>query len=530
MHLRIRIELLGKENMKYILYLITCLSFLNLFAQDNTKLKEAEIKDSEKIDFRNKTHKKAASETKLLHESTGKTLATMVSNKPNEIHSLDGVRAIRVTSTEKNKFGADVIYLDANTNFGHINSIQRVLSGYIQTAFDYEIAKADILATYVLYYNGMHRGNFPFFESKYSKALLKKLNSPNVGIAIKYKDWPGKTEIIIPIEKNVLKEFQRDLTLDELAKEVNKIINDKKNGNEDKKRFAELMKEKSAEELRDINQKLDDLENQEKEIEAKQKKILEKLAELKKDPEKNKEEITKLEKEYENLEKQKKDIKKQKEDLIQREERLTGAASPRRTPKVIPLPKEEIKVEVKLDPRLLESEYSSHIVDGKLVFVKPITDIDSHCVNGIHLLDPLKEDFVYTSEYSKICGRNFKVFEDNILVVGYLEKKEQIKLVLLKKNDLKVVGNSEVNVYHKTPIEIRGDFLYAIENLDGKFYLTRFDLNLKSIARSKEEVLPDSIISFYDKKIYVSGKKENGQVEFKVFKKEDLSLIKKTQA
>jgi hypothetical protein len=516
--------------MKYTLYLLACLFFSNLFANDKTKLEEAEIKEAEKIEFQNKSRKKAASETKHLHESIGRKLAGLISNKPDEAHSIDGVKAIRVGSNEKNKFGADIIYLDASTSFGHINSIHRVLSGYIQAAFDYNSAKADILAIYVLYYNGMHRGNISFFESKYSKALLKKLSSSNVGIAIKYKDWPGKTEIIIPIEKNILKEFQKDVTLNELENEVNKIINDKKNGEEDRKKFAELMKEKGARELMEINQKVEELERLEKEIEAKQKSIQERLTELKKDPEKNKDEIAKLEKEYEALEKQKKDIKKQKEDLIQREEQLTGVASPKRTPKVIPLPQEEKKVEVKLDPRLLEPEYSSHIVDGKLVFIKPFSDIDSHCVNGIHLLDPAKEDFIYTSEYNKICGKTFKVMGDNILVIGFLEKKEQIKLVLLKKNDLKVVGNSEVNVYHKTPIEIRGDFLYAIENLDGKFYLTRFDGNLKSLTRSKEEVNPDSIITFYDNKIYVSTKKENGQVEFKVFKKEDLSFIKKTQA
>jgi hypothetical protein len=516
--------------MKYILYMIAGLFFLDIFAEDKTKLEESEIKEAEKIEFQNKSRKKAASETKFLHESIGKKLAGLVSNKPDEMHSLDGVRAIRIASTEKNKFGADVIYLDANTSFGHINSIQRVLSGYIQIAFDYNGAKADILAIYVLYYNGMHRGNISFFESKYSKALLKKLSSPNVGIAIKYKDWPGKTEIIIPIEKNALKEFQKDVTLDELENEVNKMINDKKNGDEDRKKFADLMKEKSALELIEINQKIEELDNLEKEMEAKQKKIQERLIELKKDPEKNKDEIAKLEKELENLEKQKKDIKKQKEDLIEREERITGVVSTRRIPKEIPPLKEEKKVEIKVDPRLLEPEYSSHVVDGKLVFIKPITDIDSHCVNGIHLLDPLKEDFIYTSEYNKICGKTFKVFGEHILVIGFLEKKEQIKLVLLRKNDLKVVSNSGVNVYHKTPIEIRGDFLYAIENLDGKFYLTRFDQNLKSLTRSKEEVNPDSIITFYDNKIYVSSKKENGQIEFKVFKKEDLSFIKKTQA
>lgn len=524
--------LLGKKNRNYIFYLTACLFFLNIFAEDKTKLDEAEIKDSEKIDFQNKTRKKAASETKLLHESIGKTLGSMISKDPSEMHSQEGVRVIRVSAAEKNKIGADLLFLDANTKFGHINSIQRVLSGYIQTAFSYNNAKADILATYVLYYNGMHRGDVRFFESKYTNALLKKLNSPNIGIALSYKDWPGKTELIIPIEKNILKEFQKDVTLDELENEVNKIIQDKKNGSEDRNKFAELRKEKIAEELKEINQKIDELENLENEIEAKQRNIAERLVELKKDPEKNKDEIARLEKEYENLEKQKNEIKKRKEDLIEREERLTGVKSKRRIPKEIPSPKEEKKVEPKVivDPRLLEPEYSSHVVDGKLVFIKPITDIDSHCVNGIHLLDPLKEDFVYTSEYNKICGKTFKVLGDNILVIGFLDKKEQIKLVLLKKNDLKVIGNSDANVYHKTPIEIRGDFLYAIENLDGKFYLTRFDLNLKSLTRSKEEVNPDSVITFYDNKIYVSGKKENGQIEFKVFKKEDLSFIKKTQA
>ncbi len=79
-------------------------------------------------------------------------------------------------------------------------------------------------------------------------------------------------------------------------------------------------------------------------------------------------------------------------------------------------------------------------------------------------------------------------------------------------------------------MEIRGDYLYAIENLDGKFYLTRFDKNLKSLTRSKEEINPDSNISFYGTKIYVSGKNENGQVEFKIFNKEDLSFVKKTQS
>ena len=48
--------------------MIAGLFFLDIFAEDKTKLEESEIKEAEKIEFQNKSRKKAASETKFLHE------------------------------------------------------------------------------------------------------------------------------------------------------------------------------------------------------------------------------------------------------------------------------------------------------------------------------------------------------------------------------------------------------------------------------------------------------------------------------
>jgi len=115
-------------------------------------------------------------------------------------------------------------------------------------------------------------------------------------------------------------------------------------------------------------------------------------------------------------------------------------------------------------------------------------------------------------------------------VIGFKEHKEQIRLVLLSRIDLKPIGVSDVDVYQKTVLEINDNFLYAVEVENGKHYLAKFDKNLKRLNRTDQEIIPDGTITFYGKKIYISGKNESGKVEFKIFNRDDLKFIKKAQA
>ncbi|MCB1176455.1 MAG: hypothetical protein KDK36_02645, partial [Leptospiraceae bacterium] len=179
--------------MRFLLLPFLLISF-SIYSQ-NAKLGEKEIQDVEAVKFKNKTTKRAAEETKALHEAIGKKLADMALENPDSIQSYKGVKVVRVSSDSKSKFSADIIYLDNSTRFGHIHSIQRILSGYIQNAFEYNEDKADILATYVIYYNAMHRGGVKYIKSKYSDEIIKRTSKSYLGISVNYKNWPGKTEI-----------------------------------------------------------------------------------------------------------------------------------------------------------------------------------------------------------------------------------------------------------------------------------------------------------------------------------------------
>jgi len=61
-----------------------------------------------------------------------------------------------------------------------------------------------------------------------------------------------------------------------------------------------------------------------------------------------------------------------------------------------------------------------------------------------------------------------------------------------------------------------------------KYYLSRFDADLKRTTRSDMDILPESTITVFGKKIYVSARVEGGLVEIRVFNKDDLKFIKKT--
>lgn len=548
---------------RYSIFFIVSIT-LPIYSQEKrVKLEENEIRNSREIRFNNRSTRRAAVSTKRNNENVGHKLADLIENDPQSSHTLKGVKAIRIPAKD-GQLGGDILFLEYNTNFGHVNSILRVISAYIEKSFDFNEDNADIIARYVLYYNAMHRGEKSYFKKKFVPELVDKLRPETTGIGVNYRDWAGKTQIVIPSERNLLRENNKDVSLDELSEEVNKIIGEKKNGPEDKKKFEEIKTERKEEDKKELVEKLKDIETKEDKLEKKEKETEVKLDGLKEDPNANKTEIAKLEE-------KKAEIVKEKQELATEKKELTGkepAPAPVKTeekPAVkveTKIAKEEKPVEVvakkeevpskaveekkavekelavvkdqlakKEEAEKKKKEFSENVIDGKIVFLRTIQYIpDGHYNNEIHLLDPEKEDSILKSEFNKICGRTFKEFGGNILVVGFKDgHKDEHQLYLIGKADLKPIGRSDANVFSRTPLEINGEDLYAFEADKGRYYLSKFDSSLKRVAKSDTEISPDSNITFYAKKIYITGKPESGQADIRVFNKDDLKLIKKIQ-
>lgn len=94
---------------------------------------------------------------------------------------------------------ADIIEFGEASKIDHIKNVRRVISAYLSSAYEYEEADADMIAILVTVYNGLYRGNINFFNSKYKKVVTQHLEKDKVGLALNYKEWPGKTQIVIPL-------------------------------------------------------------------------------------------------------------------------------------------------------------------------------------------------------------------------------------------------------------------------------------------------------------------------------------------
>ena len=104
-----------------------------------------------------------------------------------------------VDPLSKEKFDADIFIIGKNATVDHITNLRRIISAYLSSAYGYSLKDADTIATFVTVYNAVYRKNIKYFESKYKEIVTKNLSASIAGLATNYEEWPGKTQIVIPL-------------------------------------------------------------------------------------------------------------------------------------------------------------------------------------------------------------------------------------------------------------------------------------------------------------------------------------------
>ncbi|MDI7189219.1 P83/100 family protein [Leptospira santarosai] len=547
-----------------IWFVFVCFS-LSLFSQDNSKLGEKEIRSSQRVRFINRSSVRAGEEVRGTNEKVGLSLAEVLKKEPDKTHSQGGISITRIAPEEK-KFGADIFAISEDSDYGHINSIQRILTGFVKSNFGYDDKNSDILATYILYYNAIHRKDKSYIGKKYSNSVIKFVNPNSIGISRRYSEWPGKTQILIPLVEDIL---GKDVHTDELEDEVNKELDKKKEGQSEKDKFDDLQSEKNKKELEEVKRRKEENQNKQKEISDKETRTDKELQELNKDPVKNKTQIAEKKKEKEQIQKEKESAKKEEQKLKEKEKEVVKKDEERKNNKTsssssssssksdsksdsgsksgtdnrsssdnkkseAELKKElaetKKELEIKKEEEKKKEEFDKNVVGGKILFLKTLKYLDKgHYNNELQVLDPTKDDTIFRGEFNKICGRTFEIVDGKALVIGFEDgHSSNHKLILIDQETLKPVLSAEDNIFWRSPMIVKGDEIYAFEEVQEKYYLSRFSKDLKKQAKSSEEISPNSNVTFYGEKIYVTGKEESsGSIQITVFNKADLKLIKK---
>ena len=495
----------------------------NLLAQKKLEIdKEEKIRRKEKLQklniksFINRTNERADESARKADIDTGKKLASLYHSNPiSATHK--GISIKRFESQEEGRFGGDIMEFTKEASYGHINAIVRVVSGYITGMYEYNQEDSELLALYVVYYNRKHRSNIEYVDANFThNEVIKK---ERLGIPEKFEGWRGQTQILIPLEKNLVKGGGLDIATFELEDQVNPDIDA---GNQ--KKFAKLQNKKIKSEKEEVQAKYDAVLKKEKELLNRKKAIDDKLAELMKDPEKNKVEIARLQVEKRKIEKdlelvavEKKELENKLEQIARREEmRKLGFTS--------------------------EKEYLAYLASQKKKEVQPpqekIVEIEKPkpvIVQPPAVIEPPEDLNFWQSFHTKentIAGReSYQIADAGIVTIGYelpFHEKSELRLYLFSSSRFNLLKTSEgITLSPKSPLIYFEGKIFIYEIFNRATFLTQLTPQLDFEFRSSDPIDPDSKISFDGEKILITKKKMLGRSDdILSFTRKDLNLIK----
>lgn len=527
------------------LLLISLLSISSIFSLEVDK-NELNTTGNEIIEFINYTgpHKviDSAQAIKEIGSDLGKDISLSVSstNGSNEkyyvVHS--------VTSESKDQLDADIIYIGSTATVDHVDNLRRIISGYLQSAYNYSEKDANTLAVFITVYNAVYRGKLDTFKSKYTEDVVKNLSSENCGLSTNYKDWPGKSEIVIPlfdvkngglstVDTSVITDSK---VVDSMQEDEDRNIDSRKDMVDLKEREADESSEKAQEaqkeavqEQKVLNETKKEAEEAKKEAEEAKKEAEEakkvaeenpndkKAQETAKEAEKKAEEATaKAEEKQQQVEEQQKKTDDAKEAAKEAQEIADKKQNEAQTErKEIAQDQQEIQQE-KIAEAKANTEYGIIIVDEENLLSR-LVKFNSD--NG----EIIRKSPVAVIRNRTIFEVGSEGSEQFISVAGDNAGNGTIKLVLMDQDNMEITRESNETLSEDSVLVKDGDDYYCVIDDNGKWVVAKYNAELSLRYKSSIAVKSSTPITITKSGVVVTD--STGQLM--LLSKTDLSAITK---
>lgn len=178
---------------------VVCALSTSIFGLDVNK-SELESVANQRIQFLNYQGPPQKVETREQIKGIGRYLGDNLPGMTVERDYAGRYRVIHaVDPTAKQGLDADVFIIEKDAEVDQIDNVRLILSGFLEAAYGYSESDSTLLAYFTTIYNAVYRGNMAFFGGRYKTVVVKNLSPDNAGIATSYRDWPGKTRMVIPL-------------------------------------------------------------------------------------------------------------------------------------------------------------------------------------------------------------------------------------------------------------------------------------------------------------------------------------------
>ena len=490
---------------------------------------ENELKSvSQTIEFENYTGPHARVDTleaiKGIGAGLGKAIApdtTKAASAGNQskyfvIHAID--------QGAKEKLDADILILGANAEVDHIRNLRHIIASYLAAAYSYSEADAETIATFVTVYNAVYRKNLDAFKGKYKDVVLNNLSAEKCGLSTKWSEWPGASQIVIPVsdasgglsavDTSVISDKE---VVNSMKEEDGKNIDDRKQMVDIKEREAEKASEKAQESQKKATEKQKEADAQKKS--AEQKKQETKQAQKKADESQKKADDAKkkadenpkdkqAQKEAKEAQKEadedKKAVEEAKEEEKAAEEKADEAQKEADEAK-----KEAETQQAAADKKQNEAQEERKEIakDQTVVAAQEKAQEAAPSVYGLKLADAksLNSQIVRVnsstgavmkqSPVKVVKGRSMVPCADGfVAVAGENSGKGAVKLVIIDKDSLEIIKESEeVLSDNSVLLEDGGSYLVVVKD-GSNFVAAKYGADLKMQVKSPVQINPSSPI------------------------------------
>lgn len=524
---------------KYITFLTFITFTVSFIFAINVDEKEVKSGDSNEVDFINYTGKHNEVDSVEAIRGIGRGLAGAVSS--GKVGTPDRYMIIHaVDSSVKEGLDADILILGSRVRVDHIDNLRLIIEGYLSSSYNYSRQDAKTLAHFITIYNAVYRGRMEVFNKKYKSVVLGHLTPSKVGLSTTYSEWPGNTQIVIPLsdqkysgtissidtgtisDKEVIDKMKEQDDKDIDARKD--MVDLKEKEAEEAKKRAEEARKKQEEKEKEAKNTKKDLEDAKKKENEKEKVVKEKEKEAEKakdnpqDAKKAQEELDKARKEKEEAEKERlkkeEELKKQQEEAekakkeAEEEEKFAenkedDAQGDRKdiakdTQKIIEDKKAEKKAETDALIASATRGYALKVVDEQTLS------------SSIVMLDLRSAKQIKTSSLDTIKGRRIYAAGDNILAIaGSNEGNGVVSLVLISQRSLEVAKQGEDEISETSVLVKDGDYYYAIVSSGGKYYVGKFNEELTRQALSSVPVSKYTPITVTEQGLLVQDASKN---------------------
>lgn len=454
---------------------------------------------------------------------------TGAANKYSVIHAID--------PSESGKLDADILLIGPNATVDHIKNLRYIIASYLSSAYGYSEQDAETVAVFVTVYNAVYRGNTEYFAKKYKNIVNSNLTADKCGLALNYKDWPGKSQIVIPLydvkgglssvdtsvisDKEVVKHMQEDD--DKNVESRKQMVDIKEREAEEATEKAQEAQKKAVEEQKKLQEEKQKTQEVKKEAETAKKEAeqAKKVAEKNPNDKKAQEEAAKKQ---EVAEEKQEELKAQEEKQAEQEEKTEEAKETAAEKQAV------------ADKKTNEAQEERKEIakDQQEVIEKAIKDAATPAVYGMELTDEdqllstlikvnsQNGQIIKTSPVTYIRNRTmFQAGENFIAIAGENKGNGAVKLVLLSPDTMEITAESN-EIVHENSVLIQDGTDYYCVIQDGKnWVLAKYDQELTLNLKSPVPLMSSTPVSITEAGILVTGAK--GYV--KLLDKSDLTEI-----